>query len=27
VLQEGDTVVVRGTTDKMAKAEARLLKG
>jgi CPA2 family monovalent cation:H+ antiporter-2 len=27
VLQEGDTVVLRGTTDKMAKAEARLLKG
>jgi CPA2 family monovalent cation:H+ antiporter-2 len=26
-LQEGDTVVLRGTTDKMAKAEARLLKG
>lgn len=26
-LQEGDTVVLRGTTEKMAKAEARLLKG
>ncbi|MGZ5818751.1 MAG: cation:proton antiporter domain-containing protein, partial [Burkholderiaceae bacterium] len=26
-LQEGDTVVLRGTTDKMAKAETRLLKG
>jgi monovalent cation:H+ antiporter-2, CPA2 family len=26
-LQEGDTVVLRGVTDKMAKAETRLLKG